>query len=68
LGLAVTYGIMQEHAGKIQVESEVGVGTLFQLDFPAAEVVPATSAATSAQPPDRTPISVTAEQRKPIHA
>jgi PAS domain S-box-containing protein len=36
LGLAVTYGIMQEHGGKIQVESEVGVGTTFILDFPIA--------------------------------
>jgi two-component system, NtrC family, sensor kinase len=36
LGLAVTYGIMQEHAGKIHVESELGVGTAFQLEFPAA--------------------------------
>ncbi len=35
LGLAVTYGIMQEHGGKISVESEVGVGTVFTLDFPA---------------------------------
>jgi PAS domain S-box-containing protein len=34
LGLAVSYGIMQEHAGKIQVESEPGVGTTFQLEFP----------------------------------
>ena len=34
LGLAVTYGIMQEHAGKIHVESEIGVGTAFQLEFP----------------------------------
>jgi PAS domain S-box-containing protein len=36
LGLAVSYGIMQEHAGKIQVESEIGVGTAFQLEFPAS--------------------------------
>ena len=35
LGLAITYGIMQEHSGKIAVESEVGVGTVFTLDFPA---------------------------------
>ncbi len=34
LGLAVTYGIMQEHAGKIHVESEVGAGTTFALEFP----------------------------------
>jgi PAS domain S-box-containing protein len=38
LGLAVTYGIMQEHAGKIQVESEVGIGTTFRLEFPIAGV------------------------------
>lgn len=36
LGLAVTYGIMQEHAGKILVESEVGTGTTFRLEFPSA--------------------------------
>ncbi len=41
LGLAVTYGIIQEHAGKIQVESEVGVGTTFRLEFPAAGLRPA---------------------------
>jgi PAS domain S-box-containing protein len=36
LGLAVSYGIMQEHGGKMQVESAVGVGTTFRLEFPAA--------------------------------
>jgi signal transduction histidine kinase len=35
LGLAVSYGIMQEHGGKMQVASEVGVGTTFRLEFPA---------------------------------
>jgi two-component system, NtrC family, sensor kinase len=34
LGLSVTYGIIQEHAGKIRVESNPGVGTTFILDFP----------------------------------
>ncbi len=34
LGLSVTYGIIQEHAGKIRVESQPGAGTTFYLDFP----------------------------------
>jgi len=34
LGLSVTYGIIQEHAGKIRVESGPGSGTTFALDFP----------------------------------
>ena len=34
LGLSVTYGIIQEHAGKIRVESRAGEGTTFYLDFP----------------------------------
>ena len=46
LGLAVTYGIMQEHAGKIHVESELGVGTAFQLEFPASGARPTIAAET----------------------
>ncbi len=34
LGLSVTYGIIQEHAGKIRVESRPGSGTTFYVDFP----------------------------------
>jgi two-component system, NtrC family, sensor kinase len=34
LGLSVTYGIIQEHAGKIRVESRAGLGTTFHLEFP----------------------------------
>jgi two-component system, NtrC family, sensor kinase len=34
LGLSVTYGIIQEHAGQIRVESNPGAGTTFALDFP----------------------------------
>jgi PAS domain S-box-containing protein len=36
LGLSVSYGIIQEHAGKIRVESSPGRGTTFYLDFPLA--------------------------------
>ncbi|MDE3186333.1 MAG: PAS domain S-box protein [Acidobacteriota bacterium] len=34
LGLSVSYGIIQEHAGKISVESAIGAGTTFHLEFP----------------------------------
>jgi two-component system, NtrC family, sensor kinase len=34
LGLSITYGIIQEHAGNIRVESRPGEGTTFTLDFP----------------------------------
>lgn len=34
LGLSVTYGIVQEHGGAIEVQSEPGAGTLFHLEFP----------------------------------
>jgi two-component system NtrC family sensor kinase len=37
LGLSVTYGIIQEHAGKIRVESNPGAGTTFVLDFPLSK-------------------------------
>jgi signal transduction histidine kinase len=37
LGLAVTYGIVQEHSGTIEATSEVGAGTTFYLEFPVAE-------------------------------
>ena len=36
LGLSVSYGIIQEHAGKIDVRSTPGKGTSFRLEFPAA--------------------------------
>ena len=48
LGLAVSYGIMQEHAGKIHVESELGVGTAFRLEFPSAGSRPLSSLETPA--------------------
>jgi PAS domain S-box-containing protein len=34
LGLSVTYGIIQEHAGKIRVDSAPGRGTTFTMEFP----------------------------------
>jgi PAS domain S-box-containing protein len=36
LGLAVTYGIIQEHTGRITVDSTPGQGTTFRIILPAA--------------------------------
>jgi nitrogen-specific signal transduction histidine kinase/CheY-like chemotaxis protein len=38
LGLSVSYSIIERHEGSISVASEVGVGTVFTIDLPAAEL------------------------------
>ncbi|HWC07320.1 MAG TPA: ATP-binding protein [Gemmatimonadota bacterium] len=43
LGLAVSYGIVQEHLGTIDVQSAPGQGATFVLSFPALEGSPATT-------------------------
>ena len=37
LGLSVTYGIVQEHGGKLSCESDIGQGTRFKLVLPLME-------------------------------
>jgi len=37
LGLSVSYGIIKEHAGRIDVRSTPGKGTSFHVEFPAVQ-------------------------------
>jgi signal transduction histidine kinase len=38
LGLSLSYGIIQKHGGRIEVESEEGVGTAFRIHLPVRHV------------------------------
>ena len=48
LGLAVSYGIIERHAGVFSVESEVGRGTTFEIALPATDQASATESKPSA--------------------
>lgn len=61
LGLAVSYGIIQEHGGKMHAESEVGIGTTFRLEFP----VPAIRDSTA---PSQAPLQSTTPEGSAVHA
>ena len=52
LGLATVYGIVKQHHGWVEVESEVNVGTTFKIHFPAIDKLPdaATEFVTKAEP------------------
>ena len=50
LGLAVVYGIVQEHRGDIKVSSTVGEGTTFQVFLPLPDRLPEIETEESAKP------------------
>jgi two-component system NtrC family sensor kinase len=37
LGLSVTYGIIQEHGGTVDVQSQLGAGTTFIISLPTIQ-------------------------------
>jgi signal transduction histidine kinase/ActR/RegA family two-component response regulator len=56
LGLAMVYGVMQRHEGRIEVESELNKGTTMRLIFPIRE----------APKPKRTELAVPAQAGAPL--
>lgn len=67
LGLAITETIVQEHAGTISVESEIGLGTTFTIRIPiATEAMRASAPATTQQSGATETQSVTNEDDDPI--
>jgi CheY-like chemotaxis protein len=51
LGLAMAYGIVQQHGGYINVYSELDQGTTFRIYLPAAQIKEEIAIASSAEPP-----------------
>ncbi|MDQ1240097.1 MAG: Histidine kinase, partial [Thermodesulfobacteriota bacterium] len=51
LGLAVVYGIVEQHAARIICESKPSVGTAFKIYFPAVEEAPEEQYSENKEPP-----------------
>ncbi|MFA6224161.1 MAG: PAS domain S-box protein [Desulfomonilaceae bacterium] len=51
LGLAVVYGIVEQHGGRIVCDSQPSVGTTFSIYFPAIEEVPQEQHSEKKEPP-----------------
>ena len=58
LGLSICYGIVKEHGGGIRVESQLGNGTTFVLDFPIVAAPAASPVAPEPRGDRRAPLRI----------
>jgi signal transduction histidine kinase len=61
LGLATVYGIVKQHEGWVEANSEPGKGSTFDVFFPATDEVPAVAKEETTSPPPLSPAA-----RKPF--
>jgi CheY-like chemotaxis protein len=67
LGLSTVYGIVKQHEGWIEVQSELAVGTTFRVFLPATDERPrATETSFAAKPPIRRKESILVVEDEPL--
>ncbi len=64
LGLSISYTIMEEHHGRLQLETEVGRGATFTIELPILEVEEPTTAPAATKSPEQAATAVSMSPRR----